>query len=236
MENTSGERQQYWLLAIQAAREASKFRAHPRTQPSTGTSHRRAFNSITYHQVLLSITGILGFQYNLVTGIYILEDRCSPPGREKNSKPPTGEILVPHEQTIKLKPNGVKQGGTPEAKSPGIANPKGDPNGRQTELVPRRPRENSNEDPSISNSEAPEKPERNPRKGISFEFHSQVRFERAPKGNKFLGAQRKISTQSTISTWNRVRAKRKSLASVGQKFLRQQDKLYVAYNFYVDPN
>ena len=29
-----------------------------------------------------------------------------------------------------------------------VANPKGDPSGRQTELVPRCPRENSNEDPN----------------------------------------------------------------------------------------
>ena len=37
MENTSGERQQYWLLAIQAAREARKLRAHPRNCPPTRT-------------------------------------------------------------------------------------------------------------------------------------------------------------------------------------------------------
>ena len=35
LENTSGERQQYWLLAIRAAREASKLMAHPRTRPPT---------------------------------------------------------------------------------------------------------------------------------------------------------------------------------------------------------
>ena len=62
-----------------------------------------------------------------------------------------GENVFPPEQTIKLNPNGGKQGGIPEKESPGIANPKRDPNGRQTELVPRRPRENSNKDPSGSN-------------------------------------------------------------------------------------
>ena len=47
MENTSGERQHYWLLAVRAAREVIKLRAHPRTRPPTGDSHRRAFKSIT---------------------------------------------------------------------------------------------------------------------------------------------------------------------------------------------
>ena len=99
-----------------------------------------------------------------------------------------GENVVPCEQTIKVNRNGGKQGGIPEKESPGIANPKGDPNGRQTELVTKRPRENSNEYTSGSNSEAPAKAKMNPRKGISFEFHPQVRSERAPKGNKFRGA------------------------------------------------
>ena len=49
MENTSGERQKYWILEIRAAREANKLRAHPRTRPPTVTSHRRAFNYITYY-------------------------------------------------------------------------------------------------------------------------------------------------------------------------------------------
>ena len=49
---------------------------------------------------------------------------------------------------------------------------------------PRRPERA----PKWSNSEAPAKAKRNPREGISFNFHSQVRSERAPKGNKFLGA------------------------------------------------
>ena len=81
-----------------------------------------------------------------------------------------------------------KQGGIPWKESLGIANPKGDPNGRQTELVLRRPRENPEEDPSRNNSEAPAKAKRNPRKGISFDFHAQVQSKQAPKGHKLLGA------------------------------------------------
>ena len=91
-------------------------------------------------------------------------------------------------KTIKVNPNGGKQVGIPEKEYPGIANHKGYPNRRQTELVPRRPRESSNEDPSGSNSKAPAKAKMNPQNGISFEFHVQVRSKRAPKGNKFLGA------------------------------------------------
>ena len=47
MENTSGERQQYWLLAIRAAREASTLRARNRTRTSARTAQRRAINSST---------------------------------------------------------------------------------------------------------------------------------------------------------------------------------------------
>ena len=39
-------------------------------------------------------------------------------------------------ETIKVNPNGGKQGGIPEKESPGIMNNKSDPNGRQKELVP----------------------------------------------------------------------------------------------------
>ena len=99
-----------------------------------------------------------------------------------------GENVVTREQTIRVNPKGGKQGGTPKKEFPGIANTKGDPNGRQTELVPRRLLENSNQDPSKSNSEAPAKAKRNSQEKISFEFHSQVRSDQAPKRNKFLGA------------------------------------------------
>ena len=83
-------------------------------------------------------------------------------------------------ETIKVNPNGGKQGGIPEKESLGIANNQSDPNGRQTELVPRRLRGNSNKDPSGSNSKVPEKAKRNPQREFTFEFHAQVRSERAP--------------------------------------------------------
>ena len=72
----------------------------------------------------------------------------SSPRKENNRKPPTGENAVPLELTIRVNPNRVKQGRIPEKESPGITNPKGDLNGPQMELVPRRPQENSNKDPS----------------------------------------------------------------------------------------
>ena len=53
---------------------------------------------------------------------------------------------------IKVNPNGGKQGGIIEQESLEIVNNKSDPNGRQMELVPRRPQGNSNKDPSESNS------------------------------------------------------------------------------------
>ena len=65
-------------------------------------------------------------------------------------------------KTIKVNPNGGKQGGIPEKESPGIANDKSDPDGRQTEEVTGCPRGNSNKDSSRSNFEVPAKPKRNP--------------------------------------------------------------------------
>ena len=47
LENTSGKKQQYWLLAICAARESSRLRTHNRTQPPVGRAHRRAINTLT---------------------------------------------------------------------------------------------------------------------------------------------------------------------------------------------
>ena len=93
------------------------------------------------------------------TGAYIILYQCgySSPRKEKNSKPPTGGNVVPREKTIKVNPNGGKQGGIPVKEYTGIANTKSDPNRCQTESVPRHPRANSNEDPSGSNSEAPAK-------------------------------------------------------------------------------
>ena len=47
LENTSGERQLYWLLAIRAARESIRLRTHNRTRPPAERAHRRAINTIT---------------------------------------------------------------------------------------------------------------------------------------------------------------------------------------------
>ena len=84
----------------------------------------------------------------LIGKMVIVREKWSSPRKEKNRKPPTGVNLVPRKRKIRVNPNGGKQGGITEKESPGIANAKGDPNGRQTELVPRFPRENFNEDPS----------------------------------------------------------------------------------------
>ena len=103
-------------------------------------------------------------------------------------------------KTIKVNPNGGKKGGIPEKESPGIANNKSVPNGRQKELVPRRLRGNPNKNPSGSNSAVPSKAKGNPRresqsestKGIPIWIYAQVRSERTPKGNKFLSACRNL--------------------------------------------
>ena len=47
LENTSDEKQQYWLLAIRAARESSRLRAHNRTWPSKGRTYIRAIDTLT---------------------------------------------------------------------------------------------------------------------------------------------------------------------------------------------
>ena len=91
-------------------------------------------------------------------------------------------------ETIKVNPNRVKQGGIPKKEYLGIANNKSDPNGCQKELVPRCPRGNSNKNPRGSTSAVPAKAKGNPRRESPFEFYSQVRSEWAPKGNKFLSA------------------------------------------------
>ena len=82
---------------------------------------------------------------------------CSSPRKKKNSKPSTGKTEFLVNKIIKVNPNGGKQGGIPEKESPGIANTKSDPNGRQTKLFPWRLRGNSNKDPSGSNYEVPAK-------------------------------------------------------------------------------
>ena len=47
LENTSGGKQQYWLLAIHAASESSGLRSHNRTRPPEGRAYRRAINTLT---------------------------------------------------------------------------------------------------------------------------------------------------------------------------------------------
>ena len=80
-------------------------------------------------------------------------------------------------KTIKVNPNGGKQGVIPKKESPGIANNKSDPNGRQKELILRRPRGNYNKNPSESNSAVPSKSKGNPRRESPFEFYAQVQSE-----------------------------------------------------------
>ena len=47
LENTSGEKQQYWLLAIHAARESSRLSTHTITQPPEQRAYRREINTLT---------------------------------------------------------------------------------------------------------------------------------------------------------------------------------------------
>ena len=122
-----------------------------------------------------------------LTGLVIMKNGV-PKYRRFRVNPIRGKTEFLVNKTIKVNPNGGKQGEIPNKESPGIANNKSDPNGCQTELVPMRPRVNSNKDPSGINSMVPEKSKRNPRRESPFEFHAQVWSERAPKGNKFLSA------------------------------------------------
>ena len=87
-----------------------------------------------------------------------------------------GVKLVPNERTIKVNPNGGKQGGIPKKESPGIVNNKSYPNGRQKELVQRRPQGNSNNNPSGSNSAVPAKGKGDPQSQSPFKFYVQVRL------------------------------------------------------------
>ena len=47
LENASGEKRQYLLLAISEARESSRLRTHNRTRPPAGRAHRRVINTLT---------------------------------------------------------------------------------------------------------------------------------------------------------------------------------------------
>ena len=79
---------------------------------------------------------------------YIPLREYSPPRKEKYIKYPTGKYVVPQKQIIRVNPNRGKQGGIPEKEYPKIANNRGDPSWRQTELILMCQRENSNGDPS----------------------------------------------------------------------------------------
>ena len=91
-----------------------------------------------------------------------------PQERRRTVNPLRGKTEFLANGIIKVNPNGGKQGGIPKNESPGIANNKSDPNGRQKELVPRRPRGNSNKDTSGSNSAVPAKAKRNPLRESPF--------------------------------------------------------------------
>ena len=111
-----------------------------------------------------------------------------PQERRRTVNPLRGKTEFLANEKFKVNPNRGKQGGIPEKESPGIANNKSNPNGRQKELVPRCPQGNSNNNPSGSNSAVPAKAKDNPRREYPFKFYAQVRSEWAPKGNKFLSA------------------------------------------------
>ena len=119
-------------------------------------SHYHDINPLLFApntQTLLSIpTKTVGYIY-------------SSPRKENNSKPPTGENVVPHERIIRVNPNRRKQVGIPKKESLEIENPKGNPIWRQTELILRCQRENSNEDPSWRQKELFPRPQRK-QKGI----------------------------------------------------------------------
>ena len=109
------------------------------------------------------------------------------PKKGEEYKTPTGKNLVPRERTIRVNPNRKKQEGIPDKESPAIENLEVNLNGRQTELVlgcPQEFQQRSKQAPKEINSTAPAKAKSNPQEGISGDFHSQVRPERAPKGNK----------------------------------------------------
>ena len=107
-----------------------------------------------------------------------------PQERRRTVNPLRGKTEFLANETIKVNPNGVIKEGINEKEYPVIANNQSDTNGRQIELVPRRPRGNSNNDPSGSNSEVRAKAKRNPWRESPFEFHAQVRSERAPVSEK----------------------------------------------------
>ena len=95
-----------------------------------------------------------------------------PQERRRTVNPLRGKTEFLANETVKVNPNGGKQGGIPKKESPGIANKKSNPNGRQKELVPRRPRGNSNKNPRRSNSAVRAEAKGNTRREILFEFYA----------------------------------------------------------------
>ena len=57
-----------------------------------------------------------------------------PQERRRTVNPLRGKTEFLANETVKVNPNGGKQGGIPKKESPGIANKKSDPNGRQRNL------------------------------------------------------------------------------------------------------
>ena len=93
-----------------------------------------------------------------------------PQERRRTVNPLRGKTEFLANETAKVNPNVIKQGGIPKKESPGIVNNKSDPNGRQKELVPRRPRGNSNKNPSGSNSAVSAEAKGNPRRKYHLNF------------------------------------------------------------------
>ena len=115
------------------------------------------------------------------------QGKCSFPQTNKQSKPQKG-----------------KQGGIPKKGISGNCQSqrKSEPaqNRKNYEVPLVRFQRRSELAPKGVNSKAPAKTKRDPREGISGDFHSQERSKLARKGNKFRGASGTISTLCTIST------------------------------------
>ena len=95
-----------------------------------------------------------------------------PQERRRTVNPLRGRTEFLANELLRLTPNGGKQGGIPDKESPQIANNKSDLNRQQKELVTRRPRENSNKNPSGSKCAVPAKAEGNPRKESPFKLYA----------------------------------------------------------------
>ena len=118
-------------------------------------------------------------------------DWCSFPRKEKNSKPPNGGKCSPSRTNKQSKPQqgktrrnpreGISRNHKPQRQSELASN------GINSEMPAGQFQRISELTLKGINSEAPAKAKMNPREGISGDFHSQGRFDLAPKGNKFQG-------------------------------------------------